>query len=162
MEPPLQFRPQPVFRFEKPNAERDGAVFVGFEDWDPELLMLIEVRGRKTVPAGTRGLRGSRISRCRRDTRTSKSGVSRRVPRKAPWGASTSVSTLCPASTCRRLPAGLNRAFARAQVSFRLHAQFEVATLVDFDPDGAAASPVPASVRRTDARNDTAQFQRHL
>jgi hypothetical protein len=32
------------------------------------------------------------------------------------------------------------RAFAQAQVSFRLHARFEVATLVDFDPDGAAAS----------------------
>ncbi|HEY3964151.1 MAG TPA: hypothetical protein VGM05_06315 [Planctomycetaceae bacterium] len=40
----LQFRPQPVYRFEKPSAQRDGAVFVGFEDWDPELLMLIETR----------------------------------------------------------------------------------------------------------------------
>ena len=49
-ERPLQFRPQPVFRFEKPSAERDGAVFVGFEDWDPELLMLIEVRATKNGP----------------------------------------------------------------------------------------------------------------
>jgi hypothetical protein len=40
----LQFRSQPVYRFDKPTAERDGAVFVGFEDWDPELLMLIETR----------------------------------------------------------------------------------------------------------------------
>ncbi len=40
----MQFRPQPVFRFEEPSADRDGAVFVGFEDFDPEVLMLIEVR----------------------------------------------------------------------------------------------------------------------
>jgi hypothetical protein len=46
----LQFRPQPVFRFENPTAERDGAVFVGFEDWDPELLMLIEVRATEKGP----------------------------------------------------------------------------------------------------------------
>ncbi len=50
VERPLQFRPQPVFRFEKPSAERDGAVFVGFEDWDPELLMLIEVRATANGP----------------------------------------------------------------------------------------------------------------
>ena len=49
-ERPLQFRPQPVYRFEKPTAERDGAVFVGFEDWDPELLMLIEVRATEDGP----------------------------------------------------------------------------------------------------------------
>lgn len=47
----LQFRPQPVYRFEKPTAERDGAIYVGFEDWDPELLMLIESR---VTPAGPR------------------------------------------------------------------------------------------------------------
>jgi len=46
----LQFRPQPVYRFEKPSAERDGAIFVGFEDWDPELLMLIEVRATDNGP----------------------------------------------------------------------------------------------------------------
>lgn len=46
----LQFRPQPVYRFEKPTAERDGAVFVGFEDWDPELLMLVEVRANDNGP----------------------------------------------------------------------------------------------------------------
>jgi hypothetical protein len=46
----LQFRPQPVYRFEKPTPERDGAVFVGFEDWDPELLMLIEVRATDNGP----------------------------------------------------------------------------------------------------------------
>jgi hypothetical protein len=50
VERPLQFRPQPVFRFEKPSAERDGAIFVGFEDWDPELLLLIEVRATKNGP----------------------------------------------------------------------------------------------------------------
>ena len=44
VERPLQFRAQPVFRFEKPTAGRDGAVFVGFEDWDPELLRLVESR----------------------------------------------------------------------------------------------------------------------
>lgn len=49
-ERPLQFRSQPVFRFEKPSAERDGAVFVGFEDWDPELLLLIEVRPTANGP----------------------------------------------------------------------------------------------------------------
>lgn len=50
IERPLQFRSQPVFRFEKPSAERDGAVFVGFEDWDPELLLLIEVRSTANGP----------------------------------------------------------------------------------------------------------------
>ncbi len=50
VERPLQFRPQPVFRFENPTAERDGAVFVGFEDWDPEVLMLIEVRATENGP----------------------------------------------------------------------------------------------------------------
>lgn len=47
----LQFRPQPVYRFEKPTPEHDGAIFVGFEDWDPELLMLIETR---STPGGPR------------------------------------------------------------------------------------------------------------
>jgi hypothetical protein len=46
----LQFRPQPAFRFEDRSAERDGAVFVGFEDWDPELLILIEVRATRNGP----------------------------------------------------------------------------------------------------------------
>lgn len=46
----LQFRPQPVYRFEKPTAQRDGALFVGFEDWDPELLMLIESRTTQDGP----------------------------------------------------------------------------------------------------------------
>src|SRR5207248_623019 len=46
----LQFRPQPVYRFDKPTAERDGAVFVGFEDWDPELLTLIETRATPNGP----------------------------------------------------------------------------------------------------------------
>jgi hypothetical protein len=46
----LQFRPQPVYRFDKPTADRDGAVFVGFEDWDPELLMLIEIRATADGP----------------------------------------------------------------------------------------------------------------
>jgi hypothetical protein len=50
VERPLQFRPQPVFRFENPTAERDGAIFVGFEDFDPELLMLIEVRATPNGP----------------------------------------------------------------------------------------------------------------
>lgn len=50
VERPLQFRPHPVFRFEKPSADRDGAVFVGYEDWDPELLMLIEVRATANGP----------------------------------------------------------------------------------------------------------------
>ena len=49
-ERPLQFRPQPLFRFEPPSAERDGAAFVGFEDWDPELLMLIELRATGDGP----------------------------------------------------------------------------------------------------------------
>jgi len=49
-ERPLQFRPQPVYRFDKPTAERDGAVFVGFEDWDPELLILIETRATPDGP----------------------------------------------------------------------------------------------------------------
>lgn len=46
----LQFRPQPVYRFDKPTADRDGAVFIGFEDWDPELLMLIETRSTPDGP----------------------------------------------------------------------------------------------------------------
>jgi hypothetical protein len=46
----LQFRPQPVYRFDKPTAERDGAVFVWFEDWDPELLMVIETRATPDGP----------------------------------------------------------------------------------------------------------------
>jgi hypothetical protein len=46
----LQFRPQPVYRFDKPVAERDGAVFVWFEDWDPELLMVIETRATPNGP----------------------------------------------------------------------------------------------------------------
>ncbi len=46
----LQFRPQPVYRFDKPSVERDGAIFVGFEDWDPELLMLIETRATENGP----------------------------------------------------------------------------------------------------------------
>src|SRR5204862_3574113 len=46
----LQFRPQPVYRYDKPTADRDGAVFVGFEDWDPELLMLIEIRATAEGP----------------------------------------------------------------------------------------------------------------
>lgn len=46
----LQFRPQPAYRFEMPTAGRDGAVFVGFEDWDPELLMLIEIRQTESGP----------------------------------------------------------------------------------------------------------------
>jgi hypothetical protein len=49
-ERPLQFRPQPVFRSDNPTAEGDGAVFVRFEDWDPELLLLIEVRAAKKGP----------------------------------------------------------------------------------------------------------------
>jgi len=50
VERPLQFRPQPVYRFEPPTAERDGAVFVAFENWDPELLMVIETRATPTGP----------------------------------------------------------------------------------------------------------------
>ncbi len=46
----LQFRPQPVYRFEKPTIDRDGAIFVWFEDWDPELLMLIETRATPHGP----------------------------------------------------------------------------------------------------------------
>lgn len=40
----LQFRPQPAYRWDMSTAERDGAVFVWFEDWDPELLMVLEIR----------------------------------------------------------------------------------------------------------------------
>ncbi len=50
VERPLQFRPQPVYRFEKPTADRDGGLFVGFEDWDPELLLLIEIRATQNGP----------------------------------------------------------------------------------------------------------------
>jgi hypothetical protein len=46
----LQFRPQPVYRWEMPTAGRDGAVFVWFEDWDPELLMLLETRDTANGP----------------------------------------------------------------------------------------------------------------
>jgi hypothetical protein len=46
----LQFRSQPVYRFDEPSVQRDGAVFVGFEDWDPELLMLIEIRTTENGP----------------------------------------------------------------------------------------------------------------
>jgi hypothetical protein len=46
----LQFRPQPVYRFDKPTADRDGAVFVWFEDWDPELLMVIETHSTPNGP----------------------------------------------------------------------------------------------------------------
>jgi hypothetical protein len=46
----LQFRSQPVYRFDKQSVEHDGAVFVGFEDWDPELLMLIETRATPDGP----------------------------------------------------------------------------------------------------------------
>jgi hypothetical protein len=50
LERQLQFRSQPVFRFDEPSVQRDGAVFVGFEDWDPELLMLIEIRATENGP----------------------------------------------------------------------------------------------------------------
>ncbi|HEY2251164.1 MAG TPA: hypothetical protein VGH74_08895 [Planctomycetaceae bacterium] len=33
-----------------PSAERDGAVFVWFEDWDPALLMVIETRATPEGP----------------------------------------------------------------------------------------------------------------
>jgi hypothetical protein len=46
----LQFRPQPVYRFEEAAVQHDGAIFVGFEDFDPELLMLIETRATPNGP----------------------------------------------------------------------------------------------------------------
>jgi hypothetical protein len=46
----LQFRPQPVYRWEMPTTKRDGAVFVWFEDWDPELLMVLETGGTADGP----------------------------------------------------------------------------------------------------------------
>jgi hypothetical protein len=55
VERPLQFRPQPVFRFENPTAERDGAIFVGFEEFDPEgksASLLIETRQLRSRRSG--------------------------------------------------------------------------------------------------------------
>jgi hypothetical protein len=46
----LQFRPQPVYRFDESTVQHDGAIFVGFEDFDPELLMLIETRATENGP----------------------------------------------------------------------------------------------------------------
>ena len=42
---------EPVYRFEQPAVEKDGELFVWFEDGDPELLMLIETR---STPEGPR------------------------------------------------------------------------------------------------------------
>jgi len=47
----LRMLPQPVFRFESGDADRDGGLFVWFEDWDPELLLLMETR---TTPQGAK------------------------------------------------------------------------------------------------------------
>jgi hypothetical protein len=39
----LRLLPQPIYRFESiGKVERDGGLFLWLEDWDPELLMLIE------------------------------------------------------------------------------------------------------------------------
>src|SRR5436190_8646553 len=47
----LRMLPQPVYRFENGTADRDGGLFVWFEDWDPELLLLMESR---TTPEGAK------------------------------------------------------------------------------------------------------------
>lgn len=46
----LRLSPQPIFRFEKPAVDRDGGLFMWFEDWDPELYMLIETRATPQGP----------------------------------------------------------------------------------------------------------------
>lgn len=47
----LEIRPQPVYRFENPTIERDGAVFIWLDESDPELVTLVETR---TTAAGAR------------------------------------------------------------------------------------------------------------
>jgi len=40
----LRLHPQPIFRVDTQERELDGAMFIWFEDWDPELIMLFEIR----------------------------------------------------------------------------------------------------------------------
>ncbi len=42
--------PQPVYRFVSDDGPEDGALFMWVDDWDPELLMFIEVRKTSSVP----------------------------------------------------------------------------------------------------------------
>jgi hypothetical protein len=46
----LEIRPQPVYRFENPTVERDGAFFIWLDDSDPELVTLLETRATSAGP----------------------------------------------------------------------------------------------------------------
>src|SRR5438105_2113045 len=40
----LRLLTQPVFRIENSTGDRDGSLFLWCEDWDPELMALVETR----------------------------------------------------------------------------------------------------------------------
>jgi len=50
VETELRMLPQPLARFDKPDVDRDGALFMWMDDWDPELVMLIETRKTRDGP----------------------------------------------------------------------------------------------------------------
>jgi hypothetical protein len=46
----LRLLAQPIYRFDKPEVDRDGGLFMWMEDWDPELALLIETRSTPDGP----------------------------------------------------------------------------------------------------------------
>lgn len=46
----LRLLPQPLYRFETEKAEQDGAVFALFQEWDPEIILMLETRKTATGP----------------------------------------------------------------------------------------------------------------
>jgi len=46
----LRMLSQPLYRFDKPEVDRDGGLFMWVEDWDPELVLLIETRATPDGP----------------------------------------------------------------------------------------------------------------
>jgi hypothetical protein len=55
----LRLLPQPIYRFEPSDGtQRNGGLFLWLEDWDPELLMLIETAGTSDGPKWHVGFAG--------------------------------------------------------------------------------------------------------
>jgi hypothetical protein len=46
----LRLLPQPLYRFEGRDADADGAVFGLFQEWDPEIILMIESRPTDSGP----------------------------------------------------------------------------------------------------------------
>jgi hypothetical protein len=46
----LRLLTQPVLRFDDNSVERDGSLFMWFEDWDPELMAVIETKSTSQGP----------------------------------------------------------------------------------------------------------------